>query len=84
METKTVMMPRELTAENGAKALMSGEFYSEIVQPNPDYCGCNQSDCDYCLEGMGEGVEEMITVSVPVSWPTIKAIYSMAVNLLGE
>ena len=26
METKTVMMPRELTAENGAKALLLGEF----------------------------------------------------------
>ena len=34
-DTKTVMMPRELTAENGAKALLIGEFEESIILPCP-------------------------------------------------
>lgn len=82
MKTYTVMMPRELTAENGAKELLSGEFYSEIVVDCPD-CGISEFDdsedmeCDYC-HGAGT-----VTQRVPVSWTTIKAIYAKAVEHLG-
>ncbi len=56
METKTVIMPINLTAENGAKGLLIGEFWAEA----PD------------------GTKVMI------DWTTIKEIYAMAVNHLGE
>lgn len=80
-ETKTVLMPRELTAENGAKALLIGEFYSNLVIA----CECCDESgyidgnidgeiCDAC-SGAGS-----YTVPVPVSWTTIKAIYDKAVE----
>ena len=40
METKTVMMPRELTAENGAKAALMGEFLIK----SPLRCDCESDD----------------------------------------
>lgn len=39
------LLPKELTAENGAKALLLGEFYSEIVQECPDCCGRVGPEC---------------------------------------
>lgn len=78
METKTVMMPRELTAENGAKAALMGEF---IIQFPMTCSACNfhgaQEDCEVC----GGEVEYMQPVNVP--WTTIKAIYAAAVKHLG-
>jgi len=83
MEDK-VLMPRELTAENGAKGLMLGEFKEDIELTCPQ---CNggalggpdvvSDDCDYC-GGSGE-----IIVNLSISWPTIKAIYAMAVENLS-
>ena len=67
-----VLMPRALTAENGAKALLSGEFHELIEVPNPDY------DHDDDEE------PEFFTQAVPVSWTTIKAIYAMAVANLSK
>ncbi len=39
-------MPKSLTAENGAKKLLLGEFYETAIIDNPEYCECD--DCDYC------------------------------------
>lgn len=73
-----ILMPRNLTAENGAKAALSGEFYETCTVPNPDFCGCGQSNCDECDEDDGE--PEYYDVSVPVSWTTIKMIHAKCVK----
>lgn len=74
----TIPMPRELTAENGAKHLMMGEF-SEVFSDECDSCGGSEynEQGDKCSECFGIGSIEMI---VPVSWTTIKAIYARAVE----
>lgn len=83
METKTVMMPRELTAENGAKGVLIGEFsVGDFIE-----CGrCDNGDastddeyeeCEFCE---GQGGQH---ISFAVDWPTIKAIYAKAVKHLG-
>ena len=66
-----VLLPDELTAENGAKALLIGEFSEPLEIENPEYCGCG--DCDYCQEH--PDTPETIIQHVPVSWTTIKDIY---------
>jgi len=79
METKTVMMPRELTAANGAKALLSGEFFEEDEADCMYYDDvCTDKDCGMC-HGSGVYIRK-----IPVSWTTIKAIYAMAVKNLGN
>jgi len=60
-------MPRSLTAENGAKALLIGEFFEEHE--------CSYYDAD------GELVE--YTEKVPVSWDNIKEIYKKVVAHYG-
>ena len=83
MEINTVIMPKELTAENGAKALLLGEFAEhQKITCHECYClECNpgdpDNDCELC-GGSGE-----LGLDVPVSWTTIKAIYAMAVEHLG-
>ena len=72
-----MQLPRKLTAENGAKAALSGEFFETIEVPNPDYCGC--MNCDYCLHN-GYDEPMYITQKVPVTWTTIKAIWDKAVE----
>lgn len=61
------VMPRRLTAENGAKALLMGEFfeYHEISYYDED----------------GDEVERL--EKVPVSWNTIKKIYDKIVSHYG-
>lgn len=74
-----VLMPKRLTAENGAKILLSGEFH-ELVEVH-NACDCGDADCEECRdfeEIFPNGVEK-----VPVSWDTIKAIYSKAVEGLA-
>ena len=61
------VMPRILTAENGAKALLMGEFFEEHE--------CSYYDAD------DELVE--YTEKVPVSWSTIKDIYAKIVSHYG-
>ena len=90
-EPKSIFMPKDLTAENGAKALLIGEFYEEfsqqcgechgdgVILTDPDgEEGDVEAECGGCF-GSGERV-----VRVPVSWITIKAIYKMAVERLGK
>lgn len=79
METNTVMMPRELTAENGAKAILSGEFYEEVEYSCPE-CSPDDADpnCDVC-HGKFNCIQR-----IQVSWTTIKAIYKKAVETLGN
>ncbi|HGM6858979.1 TPA: hypothetical protein ACKQDZ_000255 [Serratia rubidaea] len=65
------IMPVALTAENGAKAALSGEFkVSRTVACNE----CGGAGCDYC-DDSGEFEEEII-----VPWSIIKAIYRAAVD----
>jgi len=80
MTDETMKLPVELTAENGAKGLLMGEFFEEIELDNTDYCGCGECDC--CVEGLGE--DEAYTQKVPVSWTTIKEIYAKIVVYYGD
>ena len=77
-----VLVPSELTAGNGAKAELIGEFFESIEVPDPDYCGCGE--CDYCVEVATDEESETMTQQVPVSWTTIKAIYRKAVDLFSS
>ena len=72
----TPSLPTELTAENGAKYLLIGEFFEEIELSNPNHCGCGCCDC--CADGLDE--PETYIQKVPVSWSTIKDIYSKIVS----
>ena len=80
-KTATVTMPRELTAENGAKAALAGEFFVERIIDCPDcdvHSGIEDDEiCETC------GDSGTVTQRLPVSWPTIKAIYRKAVETLG-
>ena len=72
-----VLMPSELTAENGAKQALSGEF-SEDMELECGACDRDDEDCEVCA---GHG---SYTYRAPVSWPTIKAIYKLAVEELSR
>lgn len=66
-----VMVPAKLTAENGAKSALLGEFNLEYTLT--------------CHECFGEGCEDCNDEggwinSIPVDWTTIKAIWSKAVE----
>jgi hypothetical protein len=88
--TDYVLMPKRLTAENGAKGALSGEF-KESVQVTCPVCDGSGDDPDFdgdptehggaCLECNGEGT---VAQNVPVSWDTIKDIYKAAVDLLAK
>ena len=74
--TGYVQMPVKLTAENGAKAALMGEFAvnNHLVCPK-----CNGDDCvcEYC-NGTGKVIQK---INIP--WIVIKDIYAQAVKLLG-
>lgn len=77
--SEDVIMPKRLTSENGAKCLLIGEFFEDLVVPCPE---CNDdSDGNYC--GMCDNCGA-ITIKVPVQWTTIKDIYAKAVDALGR
>ncbi|MBL4891479.1 MAG: hypothetical protein JKX91_06590 [Rhizobiaceae bacterium] len=77
MAEKTVAMPTELTAENGGKYLMMGEFF-EVVELECSACDQDDEDCEVC-SGNGS-----YTYRVPISWPAIKEIYAKAVEHFGN
>ncbi|MEZ1436596.1 hypothetical protein QVM41_09900 [Pseudomonas shirazica] len=73
------LMPKRLTAENGAKALLLGEFKLEVTQECPE---CRELDepvegCEIC-DGEGEYGQRHI-----IPWDKIKYIYSEAVKGLA-
>lgn len=71
-----IIMPTELTAENGAKADLIGEFFETITLTCHE---CNgDGRCPAC-NGSGE-----LLIFVPVSWTTIKKIYKRAVQLFAR
>lgn len=74
--TGYVLMPTKLTAENGAKEALMGEF----SVPFPISCPVCHGDDEYCKECTGTGE---VKLNVNVSWTVIKDIYAKAVNLLG-
>lgn len=72
-------MPKRLTTENGAKALLLGEFKLEVTQGCPE---CRELDepvegCEIC-DGEGEYGQRHI-----IPWDKIKHIYSEAVRGLA-
>jgi hypothetical protein len=73
--SEVVLMPKELTAENGAKALLIGEFHVETQVPNPDY--------DEFLDDEDEE-PQFFTAQIAVPWDTIKKIYAKAVEHLAR
>lgn len=74
-----VLMPKRLTAENGAKALLMGEFKEKIEVDCPFCVGTgldeeDEEECEYC-GGRGSG-----PIDIVISWTNIKKIYAMAVK----
>ncbi len=80
MIKESVILPKELTAENGAKYLLSGEFYEELETVNPDYLcdGCRTKDAQ-CKKCPHYEEPEILTRKVPIQWTTIKSIYKKIV-----
>ena len=73
------VMPKSLTAEDGAKYLLSGEFH-ETVTMRCGHCDDGVIDDEVCTECGGAGE---YALKVPISWTTIKEIYAMAVKCLA-
>ncbi len=67
-----VMVPMRLTAENGAKGALAGEF-SETKFVNCSEC-FGDDECETC-DGSGR-----IEITVPVSWTNIKEIWAKGVE----
>ncbi len=67
-----VMVPMRLTAENGAKGALSGEFSETKFINCPECFG--DDECETC-DGSGR-----IEIKVPVSWTTIKDIWIKGVE----
>jgi hypothetical protein len=77
-----VLMPKRLTAENGAKGALSGEF-KESISVTCHECHGSGEDDEYetaCSECNGNGTLEQ---DIPVTWDTVKDIYRKAVELLA-
>ncbi|WP_237617276.1 hypothetical protein [Pseudomonas putida] len=73
------LMPRQLTSENGAKALLLGEFKLEVTRECPECLEHEEpaEGCEIC-DGEGEYVQRHI-----IPWDEIKHIYSEAVRGLA-
>ncbi|MBX8557055.1 hypothetical protein K5D56_21560 [Pseudomonas cichorii] len=69
------IMPKMLTAENGAKALLLGEFKVQVTQECPE-CAELEEPNEYCKICDGEGEH---AIHHTISWDQIKFIYSKAV-----
>ncbi len=67
-----VLVPMRLTAENGAKGALSGEFSETKFGNCPECFG--DDECETC-DGSGK-----IEITVPVTWTTIKAIWVKGVQ----
>ncbi|MDY7554269.1 hypothetical protein RGV59_26320 [Pseudomonas sp. FG1] len=73
------IMPRQLTAENGAKSLLLGEFKLLITKECPECCELEEptEGCSIC-DGEGEYGQKHT-----IPWDQIKFIYSKAVSGLA-
>lgn len=73
------LMPRRLTAENGAKALLLGEFKLEVTRECPECVDLEEpaEGCEIC-DGEGEYAQRHM-----IPWDKIKFIYSEAVKGLA-
>jgi hypothetical protein len=73
------LMPRRLTAENGAKALLLGEFKLQVTRECPECLELEDpfEGCEIC-DGEGEYVQSHM-----IPWDQIKFIYSEAVKGLA-
>lgn len=69
---RMALLPLALTAENGAKNALIGEFKEEKSISCPECFG--DEDCETC-DGSGR-----IHIEIPVSWTTIKAIWAKGVE----
>lgn len=65
-------VPKRLTAENGAKGVLSGEFSETKFINCPECFG--DDECETC-DGSGR-----IEITVPVSWTNIKAIWAKGIE----
>lgn len=65
------LMPQKLTAANGAKGALSGEFH---IPRTVACCECGGDGCEDC-DDQGEWEEE-----IPIGWDIIKLIYAAAVE----
>lgn len=70
-----VVVPKVLSAENGGKASLAGEFSETKTISCPECFG--DEDCESC-DGSGQ-----IEIKVPVSWTTIKAIWARGVEIFA-
>ncbi|EPT0835225.1 TPA: hypothetical protein ACV4T5_004444 [Yersinia enterocolitica] len=70
------IMPESLTAENGAKGALSGEFFTE-TDITCEECGGDCDEDDPCKHCNDLGVQ---TVRTAIGWSTIKDIYKIAVG----
>lgn len=78
-----ILMPKALTAENGAKYLLLGDFSQTI-----------DVSCLDCINGMAGGDMDQecetcggsgsLEQDVVIDWTTIKEIYAKAVKYLGK
>jgi hypothetical protein len=75
-----ILMPTALTAENGAKAALIGEYHETLWVDCPECFDQNTDDqqCEMCHDEGGQNVR------VDVSWITIKKIYKDCVELFRE
>ena len=73
------IMPRQLTAENGAKALLLGEFKLDVTRECPECLELEEpaEGCEIC-DGEGEYSQRHM-----IPWDKIKFIYSEAVKGLA-
>ena len=70
-----ILMPTELTAENGAKDLLIGEFFENLS------LACQECDTEGCIDCEGTGYT---VIKIPVSWTNIKGIYKKLSQHFGE
>lgn len=72
-------MPKQLTAENGAKALLLGEFKLQVTRECPECLDLEEplEGCEIC-DGEGEYAQRHT-----IPWDQIKYIYSVAVKGLA-
>lgn len=73
------LMPKRLTAENGAKAMLLGEFRLEVTRECPECLELDEpaEGCEIC-DGEGEYAQRHM-----IPWDKIKFIYSVAVRGLA-